>query len=178
MTASPRIIKKYPNRRLYDTESSAYLTLDALRELIVTGLAVQVLDAKTGADISAPVFMQVLQEQMACVAERDAVQPLLAAPLLAEMIRVHGTVNHAVLAGYLDHNMRIFKALQVKIYDLMDAHSVHQAHDLQRAWLDFFALQAPTMQGMLNRYLEQSASLFMEMQQLNPPLATDSSTNI
>src|SRR5690606_40011812 len=61
--AQVRIIKKYPNRRLYDTEISSYITLEDVRQLIVEGEEVLVRDARTGADLTRVVLMQIIAEQ-------------------------------------------------------------------------------------------------------------------
>lgn len=63
MTEAVRIIKKYPNRRLYDTESSAYVTLEGIRRLVLAGSPFKVVDNKTGADITRAILLQIISER-------------------------------------------------------------------------------------------------------------------
>ena len=82
-----RIIKKYPNRRLYDTEISSYITIEDVRQLIVDNESFQVRDAKTGADLTRQVLLQIITEH-----EQDG-QPMLSTELLSQLIRFYGTLT-------------------------------------------------------------------------------------
>ena len=86
-----RIIKKYPNRRLYDTEISSYITLEDIRQLIIEGESFTVREAKTGKDITRSVLLQIIAEH------EDIGQPILSAQLLTEIIRFYGDS----LQGYM-----------------------------------------------------------------------------
>ncbi len=76
-----RVIKKYPNRRLYDTDTSAYITLSAVRQLVMDGEAFVVSDAKTGEDLTRSILMQIILEQEANGS------PMFTAPVLSNIIR-------------------------------------------------------------------------------------------
>jgi len=91
-----RLIKKYPNRRLYDTEISSYITIDDVRQLIVDGEAFEVCDARSGDDLTRQVLLQVIAEH-----EQDG-PPLLTPSLLMRLVRLHGDPRHADVAVCLE----------------------------------------------------------------------------
>ena len=95
-----RLIRKYVNRRLYDTAQSRYVNLHDLRELITKGSQVRVVEQATGADITTPVLLQIIAE-----GQRGG-PPLLSAEFLAGMIRLGATDNDPELAGRLDRALR------------------------------------------------------------------------
>jgi polyhydroxyalkanoate synthesis repressor PhaR len=92
----PRIIKKYANRRLYDTNISQYITLDDLKQLIVAGIAVQVIDAKSKQDISREVLLQLVSEQ------ESLGQPILNETILTALIRFYGHPMQKLVSRYLE----------------------------------------------------------------------------
>ncbi len=92
----PRIIKKYANRRLYDTHISRYITLDDLKQLIVSGIAVQVIDAKSKQDISREVLLQLVAEQ------ESLGQPILNETILTALIRFYGHPMQKLVSRYLE----------------------------------------------------------------------------
>ncbi len=92
----PRIIKKYANRRLYDTNTSQYITLDDLKQLIVSGIAVQVIDAKSKKDISREVLLQLVSEQ------ESLGQPILNETILTALIRFYGHPMQKLVSRYLE----------------------------------------------------------------------------
>jgi polyhydroxyalkanoate synthesis repressor PhaR len=91
-----RIIKKYANRRLYDTESSSYITLDDLKELIVSGNSIEVQDAKTKKDISREVLLQLVAEQ------ESLGRPILNEVILTSLIRFYDHPMQKLASGYLE----------------------------------------------------------------------------
>jgi len=91
-----RIIKKYANRRLYDTESSCYITLDDLKELIVSGISIEVQDAKTRKDISREVLLQLVAEQ------ESLGRPILNETILISLIRFYDHPMQKLASGYLE----------------------------------------------------------------------------
>jgi polyhydroxyalkanoate synthesis repressor PhaR len=92
----PRIIKKYANRRLYDTNTSQYITLEDLKQLIVSGVAVQVIDAKSKKDISREVLLQLVSEQ------ESLGQPILNETILTALIRFYGHPMQKLVSRYLE----------------------------------------------------------------------------
>ena len=97
-----RIIKKYPNRRLYDTEISSYITLEDIRQLIIEGETFEVREAKSGKDISRSVLLQIIAEH------EDIGQPILSAQLLTEIIRFYGDSLQGYIGSYLERSVDIF----------------------------------------------------------------------
>jgi polyhydroxyalkanoate synthesis repressor PhaR len=102
MTKSPRIIKKYPNRRLYDTEISSYITVDEVRQLVVDGEDFEVRDAKTGEDLTRTVLLQIISEH------EDKGQPLFSTKLLSQFIRFYGDAMQGFMGSYLERSMQVF----------------------------------------------------------------------
>ena len=100
--APNRIIKKYPNRRLYDTEISSYITLEDVRQLIVDGEEFEVRDAKSGEDLTRSVLLQIIAEQ-----EQDG-EPMLSTQLLSQIIRFYGDSLQGFMGNYLERSMQMF----------------------------------------------------------------------
>ena len=99
---STRVIKKYPNRRLYDTEISSYITIEDVRQLIVDGETLEVRDAKTGEDLTRQVLLQIITEH-----EQEG-QPMLSTQLLSQLIRFYGDSLQGFMGNYLERSMQIF----------------------------------------------------------------------
>jgi len=112
--AEPRIIKKYPNRRLYDTELSKYVALVDLRKLIHDGVEFKVIDSKSGEDISRSILIQIITEQEA------GTEALFSTEMLTEIIRNYDEAIHDVFQSYLDQSMRAFTEQQQFIQERMD----------------------------------------------------------
>jgi polyhydroxyalkanoate synthesis repressor PhaR len=104
--AGERIIKKYPNRRLYDTELSRYITLADVRSLVMQGVAFQVLDTANDADITRSILLQIMLE------EETGGQPLFSANMLAQIIRFYGGTLHGLFAHYLEQSLDAFAQQQ------------------------------------------------------------------
>ncbi len=97
-----RIIKKYPNRRLYDTEISSYITIEDVRQLIIDGENFEVRDAKSGQDLARQVLLQIISEH-----EQEG-QPILSTQLLGQIIRFYGDPLQGFMATYLERSMQVF----------------------------------------------------------------------
>ena len=100
--AAIRIIKKYPNRRLYDTEISSYITIEDVRQLILDGESFEVRDAKSGEDLTRSVLLQIISEQ-----EQDG-EPILSTQLLSQIIRFYGDSLQGFMGNYLERSMQMF----------------------------------------------------------------------
>jgi len=101
-----RIIKKYPNRRLYDTEVSKYITIEDVRRLVVDGIDFCVKDVKTDEDLTRAILLQIIAEQ-----EHDGV-PLFSTRTLTQLIRFYGNAYQTAFAEYLQQSMEIFSTQQ------------------------------------------------------------------
>ncbi|CAA9325232.1 MAG: polyhydroxyalkanoate synthesis repressor PhaR [uncultured Lysobacter sp.] len=100
--ASNRVIKKYPNRRLYDTEISSYITIEDVRQLIVDGEDFEVRDARSGDDLTRQVLLQIISEH-----EQDG-EPVLSTQLLSQIIRFYGDSMQGFMGTYLERSMQMF----------------------------------------------------------------------
>ncbi len=97
-----RVIRKYANRRLYDSKESRHLTLDEVRQLVVDGEHIRVEDAKTGDDLTRSVLLQIIVER------EEAGEPLLSSSLLEQLIRFYGGEMQGFLANYLERSVEAF----------------------------------------------------------------------
>lgn len=104
--ARVRIIKKYPNRRLYDTEISSYVTLEDIRQLVVDDEPFEVHDAKSGQDITRTVLLQIIAER------EEAGEPLLSANVLQQLIRFYGDSLQGFMGQYLERSLQVFQDQQ------------------------------------------------------------------
>lgn len=114
MTKSTRIIKKYPNRRLYDTEISSYITIDEVRQLVVDGEDFEVRDAKTGDDLTRTVLLQIISEH------EERGQPLFSTKLLSQLIRFYGDSLQGFMGTYLERSMQAFVDQQTQFRGQMN----------------------------------------------------------
>ncbi len=113
MADKPRIIKKYPNRRLYDTAISTYITLDDVRRLIIDGEAIQVLDVRSGEDLTRQVLLQIISEH------EQTGQPMLSEQVLSQIIRFYGDSMQGFMSNYLEKSMEMFIDQQQQIRSQM-----------------------------------------------------------
>ena len=95
MTDSLRLIKKYPNRRLYDTKTSSYITLADVKELVLKQETFQVVDAKSGDDLTRPILLQIILEE-----EAGGV-PMFSSEVLSQLIRFYGNAMQGMMGSYL-----------------------------------------------------------------------------
>jgi polyhydroxyalkanoate synthesis repressor PhaR len=110
---SVRIIKKYPNRRLYDTEISSYVTLEDVRQLIIDGESFEVREAKTGKDLTRSVLLQIIAEH------EDIGQPIFSTQLLTQVIRFYGDSLQGYIGGYLERSVAMFNEQQSQLRSLV-----------------------------------------------------------
>lgn len=108
-------IKKYANRRLYNTGTSSYVTLEDLADMVKQGENFTVLDARTGADITHTVLTQIIFEQ-----ESKSGQGMLPVSFLRELIGYYGDNMQAMLPGFLEHAMKAFAEQQAHMREQMD----------------------------------------------------------
>jgi len=106
--AQARIIKKYPNRRLYDTEISSYITLEEVRQLVLDGEDFEVRDAKSGDDLTRSVLLQIISEH------EETGSPMFTTQLLSQVIRFYGDSMQGFMGSYLEKSLQIFLDQQQK----------------------------------------------------------------
>jgi polyhydroxyalkanoate synthesis repressor PhaR len=159
MTQQPRIIKKYPNRRLYDTETSSYITLADVKKLVLDQVSFKVEDAKSREDLTRSILLQIILE------EETAGAPMFSSDMLSQIIRFYGNAMQGMMGNYLEKNIHTFIEMQKRLQD--QSRQMYGENPMLNsdAWSEFIKMQGPAMQGLMGRYLEQSASAFMDMQQ-------------
>jgi len=147
-----RVIKKYPNRRLYDTDTSSYITLAEVKALVMDSEPFVVRDAKTNDDLTRSILLQIILE------EETAGVPIFTEQILANIIRFYGHSMQGYMGAYLEKNVQVFMDLQAKMAE--------QSKGLTpEMWQQFVNMQSPMMQGMMGAYLEQSRNAFTQMQE-------------
>jgi polyhydroxyalkanoate synthesis repressor PhaR len=104
-----RTIKKYPNRRLYDTEESRYITLADVRRLVLEKTDFVVIDKKSGEDITRNILLQVISEQ------EQSGEPLMSRDFLSHVIRSYGGAMHGFVGSYLDQSIKLFMNQQQQV---------------------------------------------------------------
>jgi polyhydroxyalkanoate synthesis repressor PhaR len=104
--AAERVIKKYPNRRLYDTDTSSYITLTEIKQLVMDSETFVVRDAKTGEDLTRSILLQIILE------EEAHGSPMFTAPVLANIIRFYGHAMQGFMGGYLEKNIQALRDMQ------------------------------------------------------------------
>ena len=109
----PRIIKKYPNRRLYDTEVSSYVTLGDIRDLVLRKVPFQIRDARTNEDITRGILLQIIMEQ-----EEDG-EPIFSEQVLEKIIRFYGDSLQGMVTSYLERSLNLFVDQQAKVQEQM-----------------------------------------------------------
>ena len=134
-SAASRIIKKYPNRRLYDTETSTYITLAEVRQLVMKSILLQII-----------------------LEEESGGAPMFTEAVLANIIRFYGNAMQSFMGDYLEKNVQSFMDLQVKMTEQSKGLSPEK-------WAQFMNAQSPMMQGMMGNYVEQSKDVFTQMQE-------------
>jgi len=97
-----RVIKKYPNRRLYDTAISSYITLEDVKQLVLERADFHVIDARTSADITRGILLQIISEQ------EEQGTPIFTTEVLAHIIRFYGDTLQGMMGNYLEKSLQAF----------------------------------------------------------------------
>jgi polyhydroxyalkanoate synthesis repressor PhaR len=156
--AAARLIKKYPNRRLYDTETSSYITLADVKQLVLDQEEFKVVDAKNGEDLTRQILMQIILE------EEQEGQPMFTPPVLSQIIRSYGNTMQGMMGSYLEKNVQAFVDIQAKLQE--QSRAFYDSNKVgPEVWAQFVNMQAPMLQSMMSSYIEQSKDLFMQMQE-------------
>jgi polyhydroxyalkanoate synthesis repressor PhaR len=110
-----RIIKKYPNRRLYDTEESKYITLEDIKKLVLNNKEFIVKDVKSEEDLTRTILLQIITEQ------EDDGEPLFSTQALSHIIRFYGDSVQSVAGDYLQKSINLFVSQQKQIQDQLQS---------------------------------------------------------
>ena len=153
---TPRLIKKYPNRRLYDTENSAYITLGNVKDLVLQNQTIKVIDSKTEEDITRAILLQIILE------EETAGMPMFSAEALAQIIRFYGHAMQGVMGTFLEQNIKAFIDIQECMAE--QSRGLVSKQMGSEAWAQFMSVQTPILQNMMSNYIDQSKNVFVQMQ--------------
>jgi polyhydroxyalkanoate synthesis repressor PhaR len=156
-----RLIKKYPNRRLYDTKTSSYITLADVKQMVLKQEEFQVVDAKSGDDLTRAILLQIILEE-----ESTGGLPMFSSDLLSQLIRFYGNAMQGMMGTYLEKNIRAFhdiqKTMQEQSARLYGGDTTRGTQDM---WAQFMNLQGPAMQSLMQAYMEQSQKMFAQFQE-------------
>jgi polyhydroxyalkanoate synthesis repressor PhaR len=154
-----RLIKKYPNRRLYDTKTSSYITLADVKQMVLKQEEFQVVDAKSGEELTRQILLQIILE------EEQGGLPMFSSDLLSQLIRFYGNAMQGLMGSYLEKNIRAFhdiqKTMQEQSARLYGGDTTRGTQDM---WAQFMNLQGPAMQSLMQAYMEQSQKMFAQFQ--------------
>jgi polyhydroxyalkanoate synthesis repressor PhaR len=164
-----RIIKKYPNRRLYDTETSAYITLADVKQFVLENQVFEVQDARSGENLTRSILLQIILE------EESGGVPMFSSDMLANIIRYYGHAMQGLMGSYLERSIGAFHEAQRKfqeqtqsIYGNLGAGAnlgkAVPAFDPQ-AWTKLMQSSSGSVPNLMSDYLEKSASNVIGMQE-------------
>jgi polyhydroxyalkanoate synthesis repressor PhaR len=159
MSQQVRVIKKYPNRRLYDTQTSSYITLLDVKKLVLGHENFHVVDAKSGEDLTRGVLLQIILEE-----EAGAV-PMFSSDMLSQIIRFYGHAMQGMMGNYLEKNLEAFNEITQKIQDQSKSLYGEPAKSNAELWTQFMNFQTPAIQGAMSAYMDQSKNMFLQMQE-------------
>ncbi|WP_229722880.1 polyhydroxyalkanoate synthesis repressor PhaR [Xylophilus rhododendri] len=146
------MIKKYPNRRLYDTATSSYITMAEVRQLVIDNVLLVVRDAKTGEDLTRSILLQIILEEEAGGA------PMFSEQALANIIRFYGHAMQGFLGAYLEKNVQAFCDIQTQL-------AAQSKTITPEMWTRFLKMQPPMMQTLMGGYADQSRNSFLQLQE-------------
>jgi polyhydroxyalkanoate synthesis repressor PhaR len=150
-----RVIKKYPNRRLYDTQTSTYVTLSDIKKLVMAQERFHVIDAKTNENLTRSILMQIILE------EESAGTPLFSTEALSQMIRFYGHSLQGMMSPFLEKNLSGFIDMQ----NQFTAQSKQMGQAMTpESWMKFMQQQSPETLGSMSGYMEQGKKFFEQMQ--------------
>ena len=156
--AAVRVLKKYPNRRLYDTQSSSYITLADVKKMVLAGDDFEVRDAKTAEDLTRNILLQIILE------EESGGVPMFTAATLSQIIRFYGHAMQGVMGSMLEQNMSTFAELQ-KNFVAQGAGLYDPKRLSPESWSQFMSAQPTALQGLMGTYVEQGRAMLEKMQE-------------
>jgi polyhydroxyalkanoate synthesis repressor PhaR len=156
--ATPRIIKKYPNRRLYDTETSTYITLVEIKDLVLAYREFQVLDAKTGDDLTRSILLQIILE------EESGGVPMFSSDMLANIIRYYGHAMQGLMGSYLERSIHAFHEAQKRFQEQASTLYGEVPKVPAEAWSQLVT-GTPQIPNVMGGYLEKGAQAVIDMQE-------------
>ena len=156
-SAPVRTLKKYPNRRLYDTQTSSYITLADVKGMVLDGQDFEVVDAKSGDNLTRSILLQIILE------EESGGLPMFSSETLAQIIRFYGHAMQGVMGTMIEKNLQAFAELQGQFMS-KSAGRYDPKQLSPELWTQFMGGQAPALQNLMGGYVEQSKAMFEQMQ--------------
>lgn len=157
---SVRVIKKYQNRRLYDLSTSTYVVLEDIKQMIMDGEIIQVIDAKSEQDVTRTVLMQVILEE-----EVNGV-PIFSNDFLFQIIRFYGKAFQSSLSPFLEQGVDLFRRMQKKFYEeIRDVYGKDKLNSGAELWREFMEKQGPEIEKSIKTQMQNNASVFLQMQE-------------
>ena len=155
-----RLIKKYQNRRLYDTATSTYIILEDIKQIIVEGDMVQVIDVKSNEDVTRGVLLQIILEE-----EVNGV-PMFSNDFLFQIIRFYGKSFQSSLGPFLEQGVDLFKKMQKQFYEqVRDSYGKERLPAGVELWREFMTQQGPKLEGMIKDYVQNNTNTFLKVQE-------------
>ncbi len=153
-----RIIKKYPNRRLYDTETSTYITLAEVKQFVLEYQIFMVQDARSGEDLTRSILLQIILE------EESGGVPMFSSDMLANVIRYYGHSMQGLMGNYLERSIHAFTEAQKQFQDQAGKVYGQIPAFTPDAWQTVIQGQGSGLKNMVGDYLKNSASSVIGMQ--------------
>lgn len=145
-----RLIKKYPNRRLYDTFTSSYITLQEIKAMVIEAENIKVVDAKSNEDLTRSIFLQIILE------EEAGGLPLFSEAALANMIRFYGHSMQGLMGNYLEKNIQQFLDMQLQM-------AQQAQHMSPERWAQYLSNPVNSSPSILNNFSQQSNQFLIQM---------------
>lgn len=155
-----RLVKKYQNRRLYDVTTSTYVVLEDIKQIIMGGEEIKVLDVKTEQDVTRTVLLQIILEE-----EMNGV-PMFSNDFLYQIIKFYGKAFQPSLSPFLEQGLDLFRKTQRKFYEqIRDVYGKDKLSSGVELWKEFMKNQGPNIEGVLKEQMHNSTNAFLKMQE-------------
>lgn len=155
-----RIIKKYQNRRLYDVSTSTYVVLDDIKQIIMDGEEIKVIEVKSEQDVTRSVLLQVLLEE-----EMHGV-PIFSNDFIYQIIRFYGKAFQSSLSPFLEQGVDLFRRTQKKFYEqIREVYGKEKLSSGVELWKEFIEKQGPGIEEIVREQMQTSTGAFLKMQE-------------
>lgn len=155
-----RIIKKYQNRRLYDTATSTYVILEDIKQMVMDGEMVKVVDIKTEEDVTRGVLLQIISE------EESHGKPIFSNDFLVQIIKLYGKAFQASLSPFLEQGLDLFRKVQKNFYEqIRDVYGKDKLSSGVVLWKEFMQQEGPQIESSIKEYVQHNTNTFLKMQE-------------
>ncbi|MCX8515246.1 MAG: polyhydroxyalkanoate synthesis repressor PhaR [Pseudomonadota bacterium] len=154
-----RLIKKYQNRRLYDTATSTYIILEDIKQILVDGEMIQVVDVKSNLDVTRSVLLQIILEE-----EINGV-PIFSNEFLLQIIRFYGKSFQPSISPFLEHGINFIRKMQKNFYaQIKEPYNKNNLNSNFELWQEFIKQQAPQIESGIKDYIQNTTDTFLNIQ--------------